>query len=56
MIAPILSAQSDDDILARINNNQQVTATTKSAVRLFADKEDLTSVIYIFAVVQLLKL
>ena len=51
MIAPILSAQeSDDDVLARINNNQQVTATTKSAVRLFADKEDLTSVIYILPV------
>jgi hypothetical protein len=51
IIAPILSAQeSDENILAKINNNQQVTATTKSAARLFADKDDLTSVIYILPI------
>ena len=43
-----LNAQENDrDILNKINNNQAVTATTTSATRLFADKDDLSSVLFI---------
>lgn len=47
----ILDAQeTDSSILAKINGGQTVTATTKSASRLFGDKDDLTSVLFIVPV------
>ncbi len=51
VVAPALKAQeSDEAVLTKISSGQTVTATTRSAARLFADKDDLTSVIYILTV------